>query len=149
MGSASVCVCVCVLVPLKSNQECCVLRVSLMYTFGRAYGLPYKMATFIAKTGYSIRSMLDLVSQIIQSLFSILINYFVNVCFAVLFKHRTGYIEVIWPVPVIFYTKSPLSEPFFFFVYKSNRINKFKAYCIMYVQTLLLSTLCKFSCKCV
>ena len=27
------------------------LRVSLMYAFGRAYGLPYKMATFIAAKG--------------------------------------------------------------------------------------------------
>ena len=28
-----------------------VLRVSLMYAFGRAYGLTYKMATFIAAKG--------------------------------------------------------------------------------------------------
>ena len=28
-----------------------MLRVSLMYAFRRAYGLPYKMATFIAAKG--------------------------------------------------------------------------------------------------
>ena len=34
------------------------LRVSLMYAFGRAYGLPYKMATFIAAKGlFNIRSI--------------------------------------------------------------------------------------------
>ena len=38
----------CARVPKKSNQEHCKLRASLMYAFKRAYGLPYKMATFIA-----------------------------------------------------------------------------------------------------
>ena len=28
-----------------------VLRTLLIYAFGRAYGLPYKMATFISKKG--------------------------------------------------------------------------------------------------
>ena len=30
---------------------CCELRASMMYAFGRAYGLPYKMATCHSKKG--------------------------------------------------------------------------------------------------
>lgn len=37
-------------VPLKPKQKCCVLHASLMYTFSRAYGLPY-MAPFKATKG--------------------------------------------------------------------------------------------------
>ena len=48
---ACACVCACMLVPKKSNRECCVLRVSLMYAFRRAYGLTYKMATYVAAKG--------------------------------------------------------------------------------------------------
>ena len=53
MASASVCMSVCVLVGRNQarNFACCVLRVSLMYACRRAYGLTYKMATFIAAKG--------------------------------------------------------------------------------------------------
>ena len=51
MAFVSVCVCVRVHVPYKSYRERCVLRASLMYAFRHAYGLPYKMATFIATKG--------------------------------------------------------------------------------------------------
>ena len=46
---ARVSVCMCAYaVEIKPGM----LRASLMYAFGRAYGLPYKMATFIAKKGF-------------------------------------------------------------------------------------------------
>ena len=51
------CVCVCMHVPKKSNREYCVLRALMMYAFGRAYGLPYKMATFHSIKGLLIRSI--------------------------------------------------------------------------------------------
>ena len=45
------------------NRECCVLRASMMYAFGRAYGLPYKMASFHSKKGLSIRSGFSAISK--------------------------------------------------------------------------------------
>ena len=50
-GDVLVCMGVCEHVPYKSNQECGVLRALLMYAFGHAYGLPYKMVTCIATKG--------------------------------------------------------------------------------------------------
>ena len=50
----SKCVGECVRVPEKSNRECCVLRAACfidVLVTQSAYGLPYKLATFIATKG--------------------------------------------------------------------------------------------------
>ena len=49
MASVRACVCACV-VEIKLGMLR-VLVALLVYAFGRAYGLSYKMATFIAKKG--------------------------------------------------------------------------------------------------
>ena len=60
------CVCACMCCRnLTGKSACCVLRASMLYAFGRTYGLPYKMATFIAKRGYSIQSRKNEKSHII------------------------------------------------------------------------------------
>ena len=49
---ACVCACICVhACAVEIKPGCCVLCASMMYALGRAYGLPYKMATFHSKKG--------------------------------------------------------------------------------------------------
>ena len=61
-----------------------VLRASLMYVFGGAYGLPYKIVTFIANRGDSIRSI---GSHLLSVLFcQPLFNAWYKVCFLVITK---------------------------------------------------------------
>ena len=48
---ACVRVCAIEMKPGMLRAACCVLRASMMYAFGRANGLPYKMATFHSKKG--------------------------------------------------------------------------------------------------